>query len=58
MCAEPPSADNPLFGEPNAFITPHVAWATKEARERLMGIAENNISSFLSGNPVNVVNAI
>ena len=58
MCSEPPAADNPLFKEPNAFITPHVAWASKEARTRLMGIAENNIRSFLSGTPINVVNAI
>lgn len=56
MCSEPPSFDNPLFREPNAFITPHVAWATVEARLRLMDIAENNIKEFLSGNPVNVVN--
>lgn len=56
MCSEPPSFDNPLFHEPNAFITPHVAWATVEARLRLMDIAENNIKEFLSGNPVNVVN--
>lgn len=58
MCSEPPAANNPLFKEPNAFITPHVAWATREARERLMNIAEKNISSFLSGTPINVVNAI
>ena len=58
MCAEPPAADNPLFDEPNAFITPHVAWATKEARERLMDIAESNIQSFLNGCPINVVNTI
>ena len=56
MCSEPPSSDNPLFQEPNAFITPHVAWATVEARLRLMDIAEGNIKAFLSGNPVNVVN--
>lgn len=40
MCSEPPSADNPLFVEQNAYITPHVAWASKEARIRLMDIAE------------------
>lgn len=56
MCSEPPAADNPLLSEPNAFITPHVAWATMEARKRLMDIAENNIRSFIDGNPVNVVN--
>lgn len=56
MCSEPPSADNPLFVEQNAYITPHVAWASKEARIRLMDIAEKNIHSFLSGKPRNVVN--
>ena len=56
MCPEPPSADNPLFVEQNAYITPHVAWASKEARIRLMDIAEKNIHSFLSGKPINVVN--
>lgn len=58
MCSEPPAGDNPLFGEPNAFITPHVAWASKEARTRLMSIAAGNIRAFLDGKPVNVVNAI
>ena len=56
MCSEPPSADNPLFVEQNAYITPHVAWASKEARIRLMDIAEKNIHSFVSGKPINVVN--
>ena len=56
MCSEPPSADNPLFVEQNAYITPHVAWASKEARIRLMDIAEKNIHSSLSGKPINVVN--
>ena len=56
ICSEPPSADNPLFVEQNAYITPHVAWASKEARIRLMDIAEKNIHSFLSGKPINVVN--
>lgn len=56
MCLEPPSDDNPLFREPNAFITPHVAWASKEARARLMDTAEANIRSFLNGKPINVVN--
>ena len=56
MCSEPPSADNPLFVEQNAYITPHVAWASKEARIRLMDIAEKNMHSFLSGKPINVVN--
>ena len=58
MCSEPPSGDNPLFSEPNAYITPHVAWASVEARTRLMSIAENNIKAFLDGTPQNVVNKI
>lgn len=56
LSCEPPSASNPLVGVPNAFITPHVAWATIEARLRLMDIAVNNIKSFLEGSPTNVVN--
>lgn len=56
LSVEPPSENNPLFRAKNCLITPHIAWATKEARARLMGIAENNLSSFLNGNPVNIVN--
>lgn len=56
LCSEPPAADNPLFGLTNAFITPHVAWATLEARLRLMDIAVGNIKSFMEGAPQNVVN--
>ena len=55
MCSEPPAADNPLFGAPNAFITPHIAWATYEARARLMDIAVGNLKAFISGKPINVV---
>lgn len=58
MCSEPPAADNPLFAQPNAYITPHIAWATVEARERLMAIAVNNLKAFVSGNPVNVVGKV
>ena len=56
LSCEPPSPSNPLVGVPHAFITPHVAWATLEARLRLMDIAVNNIKSFLEGSPTNVVN--
>lgn len=56
MCKEPPSSDNPLFAAPNAFITPHIAWATAEARGRLMEILVSNIMSFIEGTPVNVIN--
>ena len=55
LSSEPPAVSNPLLSAPNAFITPHIAWATKEARERLMKIAEENLRHFISGNPVNVV---
>lgn len=56
MCEEPPLADNPLFAQPNAFITPHVAWATIEARSRLMNILEENLKSYIDGSPKNIVN--
>ena len=55
LTEEPPRADNPLLKQPNAFITPHIAWASKEARIRLLQVATDNVRSFLSGNPVNVV---
>ena len=53
---EPISANNPLLKAKNCIITPHIAWAPKEARSRLMDIAINNLSAFISGKPVNVVN--
>lgn len=52
---EPPRADNPLLAQKNAFITPHIAWASFEARTRLVDIATNNVQAFLQGQPVNVV---
>ena len=52
---EPPKADHPLLKQPNAFITPHIAWATKEARSRLIQVATDNVRSFLSGKAINVV---
>ena len=53
---EPPRHDSPLLHAPNAFITPHIAWATTEARQRLMEIAVKNVASFLDNTPENVVN--
>lgn len=52
---EPPSGDNPLTGAPRCIVTPHIAWATKEARTRLISIAATNIRAFLDGSPINRV---
>ncbi len=56
MCQEPPAADNPLLLQKNAFITPHIAWATFEARMRLIEICVSNVKAFVEGTPINVVN--
>lgn len=56
LSVEPPRADTPLFKAKNCIITPHIAWATKEARIRLMDMVVNNVAAFQKGNPVNVVN--
>ena len=55
LTEEPPRIDNPLLKEPKAFITPHIAWATKEARERLLQTAVDNLRAFLNGEPQNTV---
>jgi glycerate dehydrogenase len=55
LSSEPPSAQNSLITAKNCFITPHIAWATFEARQRLMKITVENLKNFLSGNPENVV---
>lgn len=55
LSKEPPSASNPLLSARNCLITPHFAWATRAARERLMAIAVANVRAFLAGSPQNVV---
>ena len=57
LTEEPPKANNPLLSQPNAFITPHIAWATEEARSRLLQIAISNVEAFLNAKPQNVVSA-
>ena len=55
MTEEPPKADNPLLSCENAFITPHIAWASNEARVRLINVAINNVRAFINGKPQNTV---
>jgi glycerate dehydrogenase len=57
LSVEPPPADNPLLHARNCIVTPHIAWATREARTRLLDTAVANLRAFLEGHPVNVVNA-
>jgi glycerate dehydrogenase len=52
---EPPSADNPVLSAKNCIITPHIAWAARESRERLLSIAIANLRSYLNGEPENIV---
>lgn len=56
LSSEPPRRDNPLLTAKNCFITPHISWASKESRQRIMTCTENNIAAFLSNTPVNIVN--
>ena len=53
---EPIPSDSPLLTAKNCIITPHIAWAPLEARQRLMNIAVGNLRGFLAGSPENVVN--
>ena len=55
LTEEPPKTDNPLLKQPNAFITPHIAWASTEARIRLLNVATANVQAFLGGDPINMV---
>lgn len=56
LSAEPPAGDNPLLTARNCYITPHIAWATRSARERLLRVAIDNVAAFIAGKPQNVVN--
>jgi glycerate dehydrogenase len=55
LSVEPPSEDNPLLRARNCLVTPHIAWATREARSRLMDLAVHNLGAWVSGDPRNVV---
>ncbi|MGH7962268.1 MAG: NAD(P)-dependent oxidoreductase, partial [Candidatus Binatia bacterium] len=55
LSLEPPPPDNPLLQAKNCLVTPHMAWATKEARARLMDVAVSNVAAFLTGRAQNVV---
>lgn len=56
LSVEPPAASNPLLSAKNCLVTPHIAWAAKEARARLMNLAVENLTAFVNGKPQNVVN--
>jgi len=56
LSTEPPASGNPLFAAKNCFITPHIGWATQEARARLMDQVVANLKDYLAGNPSNIVN--
>lgn len=55
LCREPMAADCPLYGAPNCIITPHIAWAAYETRQRLLKIAEENLAAYINGAPQNTV---
>jgi glycerate dehydrogenase len=56
VCTEPIRGDNPLLQAKNCIITPHISWAPKESRQRIMDCAVSNLRAFLAGSPENVVN--
>ena len=53
---EPILDDNPLLGAKNCIITPHISWAPKESRQRIMDITVSNVKAFMEGKPINIVN--
>ena len=55
LSVEPPRDDNPLTQAKNCLITPHIAWATRAARSRLLAVALANLTAFQSGHPQNIV---
>ena len=55
LSIEPAKADNPLLKAPRCYLTPHIAWASREARQRLIDIATQNLAQFLNGTPINVI---
>ena len=56
VSTEPVKSDNPLLHLDNCIITPHISWAAKESRQRIMDITVENVKAFLEGNPIHVVN--
>jgi glycerate dehydrogenase len=58
LSTEPPEENNPLLAAKNCHVTPHIAWATRAARERLLHVTVNNVAAFLAGKPQNIVNNV
>lgn len=58
VVSEPPAADNALLNAKNCYITPHIAWATSGARERLLRVTVENVAAFIKGHPQNIVNSV
>ena len=56
VSSEPIQGNNPLLTAKNCIITPHIAWAPREARQRIMNTTAENIAAFIAGAPINVVN--
>jgi glycerate dehydrogenase len=56
LSVEPPPAGNPLFSAKNCHVSPHLAWASRDARERLIQLTADNLKAWMDGEPINVVN--